>query len=157
MAYAMIYPEPEKGGREKKSKNSTETLGFSAMRLSQARTVLSHSRDVAMEILAGTKFLDKEYATARKRTVQSDAVRGKKVPVVPDKCALDALSAPSAHDPEDPKLGNETEKIGLAMQDLDRLATFKRRTLDPEAIWICEQLELAWQALRGHTTAGRGQ
>jgi len=46
----MIYPEPEKGGRGKKSKNSTETLGFSAMRLSQARTVLSHSRDVAMEI-----------------------------------------------------------------------------------------------------------
>jgi hypothetical protein len=84
MAHAMIYPEPEKGGRGKKSKNSTETLGFSAMRLSQARTVLSHSRDVAMEILAGTKFLDKEYATARKRTVQSDAVRGKKVPVVTD-------------------------------------------------------------------------
>jgi hypothetical protein len=52
----MIYPEPEKGGREKKSKNSTETLGFSAMRLSQARTVLSHSRDVAMEILAGTQL-----------------------------------------------------------------------------------------------------
>jgi len=50
MAHAMIYPEPEKGGRGKKSKNSTETLGFSAMRLSQARTVLSHSRDVAMEI-----------------------------------------------------------------------------------------------------------
>jgi ParB-like nuclease domain len=122
MAQAMIYPEPEKGGRGKKSKNSTETLGFSAMRLSQARTVLSHSRDVAMEILAGTKLLDKEYATAKKRTVQSDAIRGKKVPVVPDKCALDALTAPSAHDPEDPKLCNETEKIGLAMQDFDRLA-----------------------------------
>jgi hypothetical protein len=120
MAQAMIYPEPEKGGRGKKSKNSTETLGFSAMRLSQARTVLSHSRDVAMEILAGTKFLDKEYATARKRTV-SDDVRGKKVSVVPDNCALDALTAPSAHDAEDPKLCNETEKIGLAMQDLDRL------------------------------------
>jgi hypothetical protein len=41
------------------------------MRLSQARTVLSHSRDVAMEILAGTKFLDKEYATARKRTAKA--------------------------------------------------------------------------------------
>jgi hypothetical protein len=139
------------------------------MRLSQARTVLSHSRDVAMEILAGTKFLDKEYATATKRTVQRDAVRAKKVPVLPDKCAVDALAklpvgkqrrsekvaitAPGAHDPEDPKLSNETEKIGLAMQDLDRLATFKRRTLDSEAIWICEQLELAWQALRGQTIA----
>jgi hypothetical protein len=150
------------------------------MRLSQARTVLSHSRDVAMEILAGTKFLDKEYATAKKRTVQRDAVRAKKVPVLPDKCAVDALAklrvgkqrslaeaaktsekvaitAPSAHYPEDPKLSNETENIGLAMQDLDRLATFKRQTLDSEAIWICEQLELAWQALRGQTIAGRGQ
>jgi len=174
MAHAMIYPEPEKGGRGKKSKNSTETLGFSAMRLSQARTVLSHSRDVAMEILAGTKFLDKEYATAKKRTVQRNAVRAKKVPVLPDKCAVHALAklpvekqrslaeaakasekvpitAPSAHDPEDPKMSNGTEKIGLAMQDLDRLATFKRRTLDSEAIWICGQLELAWQALRRQT------
>ena len=144
------------------------------MRLSQARTVLSHSRDVAMEILAGTKFLDKEYATAKKRTVQRNAVRAKKVPVLPDKCAVHALAklpvekqrslaeaakasekvpitAPSAHDPEDPKMSNGTEKIGLAMQDLDRLATFKRRTLDSEAIWICEQLELAWQALRRQT------
>ena len=88
MAHAMIYPEPEKGGRGKKSKNSTETLGFSAMRLSQARTVLSHSRDVAVEILAGAKFLDKEYATAKKRS----AVRAKKVPVLPDECAVDALA-----------------------------------------------------------------
>jgi hypothetical protein len=38
-------------------------------------------------------------------------------------------------------MSNGTEKIGLAMQDLDRLATFKRRTIDSEAIWICEQLE----------------
>jgi hypothetical protein len=37
------------------------------------------------------------------------------------------------------------------VQDLDRLAKFKRRTLDPEAIWVCEQLELAWEALRGQT------
>jgi hypothetical protein len=53
-------------------------------------------------------------------------------------------------------MSNGTEKIGLAMQGLDRLATFKRRTLDSEAIWICEQLELAWQALRRQTIAGRG-
>jgi len=67
-----------------------------------------------------------------------------------------AIAAPSAHDPGDSKISNGTEKIGLAMQDFDRLATFKRRTLDSEAIWICEQLELAWQALRRQTIAGRG-
>ena len=66
------------------------------------------------------------------------------------------ISAPNAHDPEDPEMSNGTEKIGLAMQGLDRLATFKRRTLYSEAIWICEQLELAWQALRRQTIAGRG-
>jgi hypothetical protein len=29
-------------------------------------------------------------------------------------------------------MSNGTEKIGLAMQDFDRLATFKRRTLDSD-------------------------
>jgi hypothetical protein len=37
----------------------------------------------------------------------------------------------------------------LAMQDLDRLVKFKRRTVDPDAIWVCEQLESAWSALPG--------
>ncbi len=36
MALALIYPEPEKGGRGRKS---LETKGFSAARLSQARAV----------------------------------------------------------------------------------------------------------------------
>jgi hypothetical protein len=89
------------------------------------------------------------------RTVQRGAGRAKKVPELPDKCAVDALAklpaekqrslaeaaetsekiaiaAPSAHDPADPKMSNGTEKIGLAMQDFDRLATFKRRTLDSD-------------------------
>jgi hypothetical protein len=35
---ALLYPEPEKGGRGKKSKNDKETLGFSIMRLSQGPT-----------------------------------------------------------------------------------------------------------------------
>jgi hypothetical protein len=34
------------------------------------------------------------------------------------------------------------------MQDFDRLAKFKRRTVEREAVWVCEQLELAWCALR---------
>jgi hypothetical protein len=36
MALAMIYPDPEKGGR---GQNRKETLPFSKMRLSQARLV----------------------------------------------------------------------------------------------------------------------
>jgi hypothetical protein len=80
---------------------------------------------------------------AEQRSLAEAAKGGEKV---------SAITAHSACDPEDPKMSNGTE---LAMQDLDRLATFKRRTLDPEAIWLCEQLELAWQALRGQTIAGR--
>ena len=40
MAVAMIYPEPEKGGR---GKNSLATSGFSQQLLSQARAVLAYS------------------------------------------------------------------------------------------------------------------
>lgn len=40
IAIAMLYPEPEKGGRGKTAQISKETLGFSTMRLSQARTIL---------------------------------------------------------------------------------------------------------------------
>jgi len=36
MAVAILYPEPEKGGRGKKEK-APETCGFSRQRLSQAR------------------------------------------------------------------------------------------------------------------------
>jgi hypothetical protein len=43
MALAMIYPEPEKGGRGKQRQNGTETLQFSKQRLSQARAVLRYS------------------------------------------------------------------------------------------------------------------
>jgi hypothetical protein len=55
MATAMIYPEPEKGGRGKKVANSTETVGFSGQRLSYARTVLAHSLPIATAVLAGSR------------------------------------------------------------------------------------------------------
>jgi hypothetical protein len=46
----MLYPEPEKGGRGKKAQNSKETLGFSMMRLSQARAVLAYSPELAAAV-----------------------------------------------------------------------------------------------------------
>ena len=51
MALALINPEPEKGGRGDKTKNLKETLGFSSMRLSQARTVLRFSRELALAMM----------------------------------------------------------------------------------------------------------
>jgi hypothetical protein len=50
MAVAMVYPEPEKTTHGKKSKTKllleTKT-NFSGARLSQGRTVLAHSTDLA--------------------------------------------------------------------------------------------------------------
>ena len=53
MAMAFAYPEPEKGGRGKK-KTVEISSTFSSKRLQQARQVLHHSRDLALEVLADT-------------------------------------------------------------------------------------------------------
>jgi hypothetical protein len=59
MALAMIYPEPEKGGRGKKKERVEETSTlFSAKRLSQARAVLLHSRSLAESVVKGSISLD---------------------------------------------------------------------------------------------------
>jgi hypothetical protein len=61
---------------------------------------------------------------------------------------VSAITAHSACDPEAPKMSDGTEEIEVPMQDFDRLAKFKRRAVDSEAVWVVEQLELAWCALR---------
>ena len=60
MALALIYPEPEKGGRGKKSeaRNSTVSVGFSQTRLNVARSVLRHSPDLAGRVVKGSVSLD---------------------------------------------------------------------------------------------------
>lgn len=58
MALAFLYPDPEKGGRGKKSRNSPETGGFSLQRLSDARSVLRHSRELAEAVRDGSMSLD---------------------------------------------------------------------------------------------------
>ncbi|CAN7517521.1 hypothetical protein LJR235_003558 [Pararhizobium sp. LjRoot235] len=68
MARAMLYPEPEKGGRDRKQikavRNALETKAFSEALLSQARTVLDHSKPLADAVLAGLKPLDVVYQEA---------------------------------------------------------------------------------------------
>ncbi len=54
MAVAKIYPEPEKGGRGKKSVKITE-FGFDSSYLSHARTVLQYAPDLADNVLSGTR------------------------------------------------------------------------------------------------------
>jgi ParB/Sulfiredoxin domain len=60
MAMAMIYPEGQKGKKVVENLNN-----FSRARLSQARTVLHHSRALAESVLKGTATLDETLATIK--------------------------------------------------------------------------------------------
>jgi hypothetical protein len=57
MILAMLYPEPEKGGRGKKT-NVVVSTKFSRSRLDQARLVLRHSRTLAESVVKGTTPLE---------------------------------------------------------------------------------------------------
>ena len=50
MAVAFAYPEPEKGGRGKKTVQKLDS--FSKQRLSDARQVLRHSRALGLRLLS---------------------------------------------------------------------------------------------------------
>jgi hypothetical protein len=93
--------------------------------------IVGTSLDKGREIDALAKL-----PAAEQRSLAEAAKRGEKV---------SAITAHSACDPEAPKMSNGTEE---PMQDFDRLAKFKRRIVDSEAVWVCEQLGLAWSALR---------
>jgi hypothetical protein len=57
---ALIYPEAPQAHRGKKSETSKllETEKLSEARISQARTVLAHSRRLAESVLAGLRSFD---------------------------------------------------------------------------------------------------
>jgi hypothetical protein len=71
MAYAILFPNPEKGGRGKKTLYPVK--GFSAARLSQARAVLDYSEPLALEVRDGGRTLNEAYD----KVSQSNFVRGK--------------------------------------------------------------------------------
>jgi ParB-like chromosome segregation protein Spo0J len=79
IALAMIYPEPEKGGRGKKSDalNSAVSAGFSSRRLNAARSVLRHSRDLAESVLKGSITLDAALAQVEEARQQADSTEAK--------------------------------------------------------------------------------
>lgn len=77
MALAMIYPEPETGGRGKKSQRVEETSTFSTKRLQQARSVLAFSKPMAEAVLKGVDSLDAalQKVDAEKQREQGDTAR----------------------------------------------------------------------------------
>ena len=66
MALAMLYPDPEKAYRGKRTEAGKvlESKGFSPAMLSQARTIFRHSRALAEDVMADRmKFApDRRYA-----------------------------------------------------------------------------------------------
>jgi hypothetical protein len=95
--------------------------------------IVGTSLDKGREIDALAKL-----PAAEQRSLAEAAKKGEKV---------SAVIALNACDPE-ANMSDGREEIELPMQDFDRLAKFKRRTVDREALWVAEQLELAWCALR---------
>jgi len=75
MRLALLYPQAEQGGRGKKdqARKSTEAGGFSYRRVQDARTVLHHSRELALAVRDGTKPLDEALAevTASRKNMES--------------------------------------------------------------------------------------
>jgi hypothetical protein len=70
MATAMLSPEPGRGGRGKK--NSKLNLEFSIQYISQARTVLKWTPEIAAAVLAGTKPLNEAYEEAKALKERAD-------------------------------------------------------------------------------------
>ena len=68
---AMLYPEPEKGGRGKKAVKNT---GFSNEYLSKARKVLEALPSVAQEVISGGLRVDEAYQQALALQVTGDTV-----------------------------------------------------------------------------------
>lgn len=94
MALAMIYPEPEKGGRGKVS-HIHESLGVSKGAaqnlLSQARKILGHSIDLAKQVIAGSTHFDealKSVIAAEQKNKSRDAQLNELRTKAPDVAAL---------------------------------------------------------------------
>jgi len=70
MALAMLYPNPEKGGRGKHSQiheSLDESKRVFQNRLSQARLILRVAEDLARQVMAGSKHFDAALTEARER------------------------------------------------------------------------------------------
>jgi hypothetical protein len=116
------------------SRRSVERDATRAKRVVVLGEIVDTLLDKGAEIDALAKLPESE-----QRSIAEAAKRGEQV---------SAISACKACDAEAAKISDGTQDVELTIQDLDRLATFKGRAIDPEAVWVCEQLELAWCALR---------
>jgi uncharacterized RmlC-like cupin family protein len=73
MALAMLYPEPEKGGKGKNvaARKAQQSCGFSGERLRQARSILAFSRLMAEAVLKGVDSLNEALGKMKALTSQA--------------------------------------------------------------------------------------
>lgn len=92
MALAMIYPEPEKGGRGRvKERVEESSTFFSTKLLQQARLILRSSSDLAQDVLHGRKAFDvalSEVRAAEQRRKSHDAQMSALRKYAPDLAAI---------------------------------------------------------------------
>jgi hypothetical protein len=115
-ALAMIYPEPEKGGRRKNiaARKAVETSGFSPELLKHARAVLRHSRELAQDVLRDITPLDtalKKVKAEREYSSSIEARRDRLRKEAPDLAGL-----------VDDERMSENEAIA-ALEERNRLGT----------------------------------
>jgi hypothetical protein len=78
MAFALLYPEAKRGGVRRKGASSESELGFSKVRLSDARAVLAHSRELAEDVLRDTKPLDEALKIVKTAREQASSVEARR-------------------------------------------------------------------------------
>lgn len=114
MMLAMIYPEPEKGGRGEKRLRGAN-LDFDQSRLSRARTILRAAPDdLVPQVLAGTLSLDAAMAEVQKRLREADSDTARMARLVQDAPDLAEL------------VGEDRMKISEAIAALDQRAAEAR-------------------------------
>lgn len=121
MGVALLYPEPEKGGRGKKSEtvkklnsSGTASEGSARVRLSQARTILHHSMPYAIAVRDGKLRFDE----ALKRVFAEQTA----VDTVADKLTKLKAEAPDLAD----LVAEERMKVDEAIAAMDE----RRRQID---------------------------
>ena len=77
VGHALLYPTAQQGGSRKKGSSQETLLGFSNMRLSQARAVLAFSRELAIKVRDGSVKLDQALATVMEARKALDTDEGK--------------------------------------------------------------------------------
>lgn len=133
MALAMVYPEPEKGGRGKEGKLAKSLGEFSGESVRQARAVLAHSPDLARAVVAGAERLSLAYEEVRPDRGESVTEVAREAPAQPARSRKADLPSykpePQATQAELAKHDNmlDLDKVEAVFRAYERLTPSEKR------------------------------